>query len=108
MSACYSSGSTQDRYDDGIVLDSVIQCPHCGTSKTERMPVDACQIVYECTGRGIKLRPPADYPIFWHKADIAAVLSDVAFGGNAHNLIRASHVPCGRLVRLTLGLHRAQ
>jgi hypothetical protein len=45
---------------------------------------------------------------FWHKADIAAVLSDVAFGGNAHNLIRASHVPCGRLVRLTLGLHRAQ
>jgi len=41
MSACNSSGSTQAPYGDGIVLDSVIQCPHCGTSKTEGMPVDA-------------------------------------------------------------------
>jgi putative ABC transport system substrate-binding protein len=34
--------------------------------------------------------------------------ADTAFGGKADNLIRASHVPCGRLVRLTLGLHRGQ
>ena len=53
MSTDYSSGS----HGDGVVLDSVIQCPHCGASKRERMPLDACQIVYECTGCGIKLRP---------------------------------------------------
>jgi DNA-directed RNA polymerase subunit RPC12/RpoP len=53
VSTCYSSGP----HGDGVVLDSVIQCPHCGTSKTERMPLDACQIVYECSGCGIKLRP---------------------------------------------------
>ncbi|MFM9849436.1 MAG: GDCCVxC domain-containing (seleno)protein [Hyphomicrobiaceae bacterium] len=38
---------------------SVITCPGCGTSKTERMPSDACQIVYECTGCGVILRPKA-------------------------------------------------
>ncbi|HMF25620.1 MAG TPA: GDCCVxC domain-containing (seleno)protein [Pseudolabrys sp.] len=59
MSACNSSASTQGSRGDGAVLNSVIQCPHCGMSKTERMPVDACQIVYECTGCGIKLRPKA-------------------------------------------------
>ena len=52
MSDCCSSGTERGPLSSGIVLDSVIQCPHCGTSKTERMPVDACQIAYECTGCG--------------------------------------------------------
>lgn len=45
----------------GHVVHSVIKCPLCGLAKTEQMPVDACQIVYECTGCGVVLRPqPGD------------------------------------------------
>ncbi len=44
---------------------SVITCPGCGTAKAERMPIDACQIVYQCTGCGMTLRPkPGDCCVF--------------------------------------------
>jgi hypothetical protein len=57
MSACGSPVFPEAPHGGSVVLDSVITCPHCGTKKTERMPVDACQIVYECTGCGVNLRP---------------------------------------------------
>jgi hypothetical protein len=40
-----------------MLLQSVITCPHCGASKVELMPTNACQFFYECTGCGVKLRP---------------------------------------------------
>src|ERR1044072_743509 len=40
-----------------MIDQSVMTCPRCGTAKTEGMPTDACQISYECTGCGMKLRP---------------------------------------------------
>lgn len=40
-----------------MIDQSAVRCPECGVAKTERMPTDACQIFYECTGCGIKLRP---------------------------------------------------
>ena len=40
-----------------VVLDSVLTCPSCGVHATERMPEDACQYFYECTGCGERLRP---------------------------------------------------
>ena len=40
-----------------VILDSVITCPHCGLSKREEMPVDACQFFYQCEGCGVRLRP---------------------------------------------------
>lgn len=40
-----------------IALDSTITCPHCGHSKTERMPTDACQWFYECANCHQVLRP---------------------------------------------------
>jgi hypothetical protein len=40
-----------------MILESVIACPHCGTSKLETMPTDACQFFYMCTGCGERLRP---------------------------------------------------
>jgi hypothetical protein len=40
-----------------MVLESLIECPHCAMRKTERMPTDACQVLYVCTGCGAKLRP---------------------------------------------------
>jgi hypothetical protein len=40
-----------------MILESVITCPHCGTAKPERMPTDACQFFYQCTGCGVMLRP---------------------------------------------------
>jgi hypothetical protein len=47
----------EEASSDRVVLDSVITCPHCSVAKMERMPVDACQIVYACTGCGVILRP---------------------------------------------------
>ena len=48
-----------------MIEQSVITCPGCGAAKTERMPTDACQIVYECTGCGMILRPkPGDCCVF--------------------------------------------
>jgi hypothetical protein len=31
-----------------VTLESTLTCPICGHSKTETMPVDACQWFYEC------------------------------------------------------------
>ena len=31
-----------------IILNSIITCPHCGYSKEETMPTDACQYFYKC------------------------------------------------------------
>ncbi|WP_082098293.1 GDCCVxC domain-containing (seleno)protein [Sulfuricella sp. T08] len=41
------------------VLESIITCPHCGHSKHETMPTDACQWFYECTSCHVLLRPKA-------------------------------------------------
>jgi hypothetical protein len=47
------------------ILDSVLTCPRCGRQAAERMPVDACQFFYECTGCGARLRPkPGDCCVF--------------------------------------------
>ena len=48
-----------------IVLDSTLTCPHCGVSRAEVMPTDACQYFYECTGCGTLLKPqPGDCCVF--------------------------------------------
>jgi hypothetical protein len=39
----------------GMILESVITCPHCGTAKAEIMPTDACRYLYDCTGCGARL-----------------------------------------------------
>jgi hypothetical protein len=39
----------------GMLLESVITCPHCGTAKSEIMPTDACRYLYDCTGCGVRL-----------------------------------------------------
>ncbi|CCE10379.1 conserved hypothetical protein [Bradyrhizobium sp. STM 3843] len=46
-------------WEDAMILESVITCPHCATAKSETMPTDACQFFYECTGCGERLRPKA-------------------------------------------------
>ena len=40
-----------------MILESIITCPHCTTSKAEAMPTDACRFFYTCTGCGATLRP---------------------------------------------------
>ncbi len=48
-----------------VVLESVLTCPHCGFSKRETMPEDACQFFYECGGCKTLLRPnPGDCCVF--------------------------------------------
>lgn len=39
------------------VLASTLTCPECGFSKTETMPLDACQFFYECQGCKAVLHP---------------------------------------------------
>lgn len=40
-------------------LASLLTCPHCGHSKQETMPLDACQFLYECENCKAVLRPNA-------------------------------------------------
>ena len=43
--------------EDFIMYESVITCPHCGHSKEEAMPENACVVAYECTGCGVDITP---------------------------------------------------
>jgi hypothetical protein len=48
-----------------VLLESVVVCPVCGFAELETMPVDACQILYECTHCKTLLRPkPGDCCVF--------------------------------------------
>jgi hypothetical protein len=48
-----------------MILESIITCPHCRTTKAESMPTDACRFLYECSGCGATLRPkPGDCCVF--------------------------------------------
>ncbi|MDJ0947352.1 MAG: GDCCVxC domain-containing (seleno)protein [Alphaproteobacteria bacterium] len=40
-----------------VQIESTLSCPACGHRKTERMPTDACQYLYDCAGCGILLKP---------------------------------------------------
>ena len=52
-------------------LESRITCPHCGHAKTETMPTDACQWLYECTTCGALLKPKArDCCVFCSYGDV--------------------------------------
>ena len=42
---------------DGVIRNSIITCPHCGFAQREEMPVDACQLFYDCQQCGARLRP---------------------------------------------------
>ena len=50
---------------------STITCPKCGHQAIERMPRDACQIVYDCKRCGERLRPkPGDCCVFCSYASV--------------------------------------
>jgi hypothetical protein len=52
-------------------LISKITCPHRGRDAAERMPVDACQIIYECKACGSVLKPKAgDCCVFCSYGDV--------------------------------------
>lgn len=40
-----------------LELQSTITCPQCAEQRTETMPTDACQVLYECQGCQTMLRP---------------------------------------------------
>jgi len=40
-----------------MILKSVIKYPECGFKKEETMPLDSCQIFYECTNCKVILKP---------------------------------------------------
>ncbi len=42
-----------------IRFDSLLTCPHCGFSRLETMPTNACIVFYECTHCHEHLRPKA-------------------------------------------------
>lgn len=53
----HSAAPRQGPQAGDAVLVSVITCPHCGTARSERMPIDACVIAYDCSGCSTRLRP---------------------------------------------------
>lgn len=61
-----------DRSDDAspvetasVIEESVVTCPDCGHRTTARMPIDACQIRYDCPNCGTMLKPkPGDCCVF--------------------------------------------
>lgn len=42
-----------------VILSSTLTCPNCGFQKTEEMPTDACQYLYQCTSCKEVLKPLA-------------------------------------------------
>jgi hypothetical protein len=55
-----------------MIEHSVITCPSCGHQATERMPTDACQFFYDCTGCGALLKPKSgDCCVFCSYGSIA-------------------------------------
>jgi hypothetical protein len=40
-----------------MIFESMVTCPNCATEKMEAMRADACQVLYECTSCGARLRP---------------------------------------------------
>ena len=42
-----------------VILESEITCPHCGFTRHETMPTDACQYFYECVKCRTLLKPTA-------------------------------------------------
>ncbi|MGH2865991.1 MAG: GDCCVxC domain-containing (seleno)protein [Solirubrobacteraceae bacterium] len=59
-----------DTPDSEAREDAIITCPVCRTQARERMPVNACQHAYVCTGCGERLTPkPGDCCVFCSYAD---------------------------------------
>ncbi|WP_081945520.1 GDCCVxC domain-containing (seleno)protein [Thalassotalea sp. ND16A] len=40
-----------------VILKSRLTCPHCGYSKTETMPTNACLYFYQCCGCNTVFKP---------------------------------------------------
>lgn len=54
-----------------VLREATITCPECGASALERMPENACQVVYACKGCGEVLTPlPRDCCVFCSYADV--------------------------------------
>jgi hypothetical protein len=49
----------------GVVLTSLLTCPHCGHAASMAMPEDACVWFFDCPGCGRVLEPaPGDCCVF--------------------------------------------
>lgn len=47
------------------ILDSTLNCPHCGARHRERMPTDACQYFYQCSNCQQVIKPkPGDCCVY--------------------------------------------
>ena len=72
-----------------MIDQSVITCPACGTAKSERMPTEACRIVYECTSCGVMLRPkPGDCCVFCSYGSVSCPPIQAERSGEAHAAAR--------------------
>jgi hypothetical protein len=54
-----------------VATQGTIKCPHCGHSRQEEKPTDACQFFYECTNCKELLRPEhGDCCVFCSYGDV--------------------------------------
>ncbi|MGA8900403.1 GDCCVxC domain-containing (seleno)protein [Bradyrhizobium sp.] len=74
-----------------MIYQSIITCPNCGAAKTETMPDDACQVLYECTSCGARLRPKAgDCCVFCSYGSVPCPPIQAERSGKPDNVV------CGR------------
>ena len=69
-----------------ITTASTITCPECAASKTETMPIDACQFFYDCASCGALLRPkPGDCCVFCSYGSMRCPSKQGGVSGGAHS-----------------------
>lgn len=73
-------------------IESIITCPACGFSRTERMPTNACVWCWECPACGALTRPkPGDCCVYCSYGSMPCPPVQVAgCGGCCHNDNEAS------------------
>ena len=54
-----------------VVTEALLTCPVCGASQRVIMPLDACQVLFDCEHCGARLRPlDGDCCVFCSYADV--------------------------------------
>lgn len=54
-----------------VITTAILTCPKCGKEQEARMPMDACQYFYKCSGCGEMLKPKdGDCCVFCSYANI--------------------------------------
>ena len=76
----------------GIILSSLLTCPHCGHAASMAMPEDACVWFFDCPGCGRVLEPaPGDCCVFCSHGSLLRAGDDGTVIIRASFAVRSPH-----------------